>query len=68
MIRLREGVVLAVTAERPGAIELTVEADGRQCASVAYPALVGPVAPGDRVLLNTTAAALRLGSGGAHFV
>jgi Protein of unknown function (DUF3866) len=68
VIRLREGVVVAVTGERPGAVELTVESDGERRAAVAYPALVGPVAPGDPVLLNTTAVALGLGSGGAHFV
>ena len=37
-------------------------------AALAYPALVGPVAEGDAVLLNTTAVTLGLGSGGAHFV
>lgn len=61
-------MVVAVTDARPGATELTVEAGGERSAAVAYPALVGEVAAGDRVLLNTTAVALGLGSGGAHFV
>jgi Protein of unknown function (DUF3866) len=68
VITLREGMVVAVTAERPGAVELEVQSEGERGAAVAYPALVGPVAAGDSVLLNTTAVALGLGSGGAHFV
>jgi hypothetical protein len=68
VIRLREGVVVTVTGDRPGAVELTVEANGERRAAIAYPALVGPVVAGDSVLLNTTAVALGLGSGGVHFV
>jgi hypothetical protein len=68
VIRLREGVVLRVTSQRPGAQELTVEIDGMPAPALAYPALVGPVLEGDAVLLNTTAVTLDLGSGGAHFV
>lgn len=65
-------MVKAVTAERPGALELAVEVDGSAgpvpAVAVAYPALTGAVGPGDRVLLNTTAVALHLGTGGVHFV
>jgi hypothetical protein len=68
VIRLREGVVVRVVAERPGAQELSVEIDGQLADALAYPALVGAVAPGDAVLLNTTAVALDLGSGGFHLV
>lgn len=67
-MRLRRGVVLEVLAERPGALDLMVEVEGGPARAVAYPALVGPVGPGDRVLLNTTAVWLRLGTGGDHFV
>src|SRR6266545_3047301 len=67
-IRMRRGIVLDVVAERPGAVELMVDVGGDPARAVAYPALVGPVAPGDRVILNTTAVALGLGTGGAHFV
>jgi hypothetical protein len=75
MIRLRRGTVLEVLAERPGAIELRVGVDETPgnpavdpAQAIAYPALVGPVSLGDRVLLNTTAIALGLGTGGLHFV
>jgi hypothetical protein len=55
-------------AERPGAIELEVEVEGGRAPAIAYPSLTGPVAAGDRVLLNTTAVDLGLGTGGFHLV
>jgi hypothetical protein len=73
-IRLRRGTVVDVLEERPGAIELSVlvegegEGEGSPARAIAYPALTGPVRPGDRVLLNATAAWLGLGTGGVHFV
>ncbi len=68
MIRIRRGVVLRVLDERPGIVELAVDVDGDAEPALAYPAIVGPVGPGDTVLLNTTAVALGLGTGGWHFV
>jgi hypothetical protein len=81
MIRLRHGTVIDVVDERPGAVEITVEVDGESGSAeggstgqalpsraLVYPDLTGPVRPGDRVLLNTTAAWLGLGTGGLHFV
>ena len=70
MIRFRRGTVLGVVAERPGAVELSVQVDGEPgpAVALAYPPLVGPVDTGDRVLLNTTAVWLGLGTGGMHFV
>jgi hypothetical protein len=67
-MRMRRGIVLEVLAERPGAVELMVDVDGDPARAVSYPALVGPVRRGDRVLLNTTAVWLGLGTGGDHFV
>jgi hypothetical protein len=68
MIRLRHGTVSRVVEERPGAVELDVEAEGGMARAISYPDLVGPVNPGDRVLLNTTAVWLGLGTGGLHVV
>ena len=72
MISLRMGTVTGVIAERPGAVEVSVEVEERDGLrselAIAYPDLVGPVSLGDRVVLNTTAVALALGTGGAHFV
>ena len=42
--------------------------DGTEGRAVCYPALCGPCVEGDRVLLNTTAVDLALGTGGLHFV
>ncbi len=71
VIRWRSGVVDSVGDGWPGAVELTVRVDGSDAAPVpalAYPALVGKPRPGDRVLLNTTAAQRRLGTGGYALV
>ncbi|TYP54255.1 DUF3866 family protein [Thermosediminibacter litoriperuensis] len=68
MIRLREGVVLDVLEERPGIQELLVEVDGEKDKAINYPDLTGYCRKGDKVLLNTTALFLKLGTGGFHFV
>jgi hypothetical protein len=70
MIRLRRGTIVELLEERPGAVEVSVRVDDEPslARAIAYPALVGPVAVGDRVSLNTTAVALGLGTGGLHFV
>src|SRR3990172_6281066 len=68
MIRLRQGRVVAITAARPGVVEVNVEVDGERAAALVSPDLVGPVAEGDAVVLNTTAVALGLGTGGTHLV
>ncbi len=62
-------MVTAVGRQWPGAVELEVTASGGEpCRALAYPALTGRPEPGDRVLLNTTALALGLGTGGYAFV
>ena len=68
MLNRRKATILRIVSERPGAVELLVEVDGRQEMAICYPDLSGPVAPGDEVLLNTTAVDLDLGTGGVHFV
>lgn len=60
--------MLSVGPARPGAVEVEVEVEGERALALAYPALSGPVAEGDVVLLNTTAVALGLGTGGLHLV
>ncbi len=52
-----------------GAQELTVDVEGvGPVRSLAYPDLVGPAAPGDTVVLNTTALDRGLGTGGYALV
>jgi hypothetical protein len=59
-LSLRRGVVTAIVERHEGLARL--EVDGVPC--VAYPALTGPVALGDEVVVNTQARDLELGSGG----
>lgn len=61
---LRRGTVTAVTERHPQLVRLAV--DG--AAAVAYPALTGPLALGDEVLVNTQATELGLGTGGFDVV
>jgi hypothetical protein len=69
VIRWRDAVVTAVGRQWPGAVELDVTTSGGEaCRALAYPALTGRPEPGDRVLLNTTAQDLGLGTGGYAFV
>ncbi|MDO8589476.1 MAG: DUF3866 family protein [Armatimonadota bacterium] len=62
------GTVTAIGPVRDSAIEMEVDVEGSKARAIAYPCLTGPVAEGDRVLLNTTAVNLSLGTGGCHFV
>jgi hypothetical protein len=74
MIVWREGRVIALVGEWPGAVEYEAEAldaatgGWSACRALAYPALVGRPEPGDRVLLNTTALEAGLGTGGYALV
>jgi len=71
VITWRNGTVSGTRREWPGAIELDVSVAGtptRRVRALAYPALTGCPRPGDRVLLNTTALDLGLGTGGYALV
>jgi hypothetical protein len=68
-MRLAWGQVAEVAEEREGFQRLVVTLDdGSAGVGVCYPALVGQCSAGERVLLNTTAVDLALGTGGLHFV
>lgn len=72
MITWRAGVVVGLGAAWTGAQELTVELDeplgSPTVRALAYPALVGELAVGDRVQLNVSALARGLGTGGYGLV
>jgi hypothetical protein len=68
VIRWRSGEVSARRRDWNGALELDVNVAGTQVRALAYPALTGAPEPGDRVLLNTTALDLGLGTGGYALV
>lgn len=63
MIRWRDGRVLEARAA-DGLIEIVVDTADGPVPALAYPELVGAPEVGDRVLLNTTALAKELGTGG----
>ena len=68
MPSFRTGVVLNLLAERRGLQRVEVDlGDGPERAYV-LTQLTGPVAVGDRVVVNTTAVELGLGTGGWHVV
>jgi hypothetical protein len=70
VITWRNGTVARVRREWAGASELEVTVAGASgpVRALAYPALTGRPEPGDRVLLNTTALDLALGTGGYALV
>ena len=57
-----------VRREWAGAIEVEAEVGGARILALAYPDLTGRPQPGDRVLLNTSALDLGLGTGGYALV
>ncbi|HEY9408202.1 MAG TPA: DUF3866 family protein [Jiangellaceae bacterium] len=61
---------MSVTRSWPGAVEVSVNVDGEgEVRGLAYVGLVGNPEAGDRVVLNTSALSLGLGTGGyAHVV
>ena len=75
MLTQAEGLVMQVTDWGDGVQELTVRASGEEASpddashrALNYVSLTGKVQFGDRVLLNTTARTLNLGTGGFDFV
>lgn len=68
-MRLVWATVRDVVSESTGLQSLNVDLDdGSEGSAYNYPALAGACEPGERVLLNTTAVTLSLGTGGWHFV
>jgi hypothetical protein len=68
VIHWQEGLVRSRLRAWRGAVEVAVETDNGQVIALAYPDLVGEPRPGDRVLLNTTALDMGLGTGGFALV
>lgn len=69
LVRWRDGVVEQVGRRWTGSVELVVAVAGESAVrALAHPALVGEPVVGDRVLLNTTALARGLGTGGYALV
>src|SRR2546430_9159560 len=68
MPRFATGVVSRVIAERHGVVRLMVRVGDAERRATGFTDVMGAVAPGDRVVVNTTAVDLGLGSGGEDFV
>lgn len=68
MPRFATGVVSTVLAERDGLQRLVIRIGDQLRPATAFTAACGPTAAGDRVIVNTTAIELGLGSGGEDFV
>ena len=68
MVRWRSGTVSAVRRRWHGAVEVDAATPDGPVRALAYPALVGEPAPGDRVLLNVGALVMGLGTGGYALV
>ncbi len=68
-MRLVQATVTAVS-DLGDTQRLTLEGDARvpSAPAICYPVLTGRCSVGDRVVVNTTAVDLGLGTGGAHFV
>src|SRR5262245_11234880 len=68
MPSFRTGKVVRLLEERPGLQRVEVDLGDGPERAYTLPQLTGPVAVGDRVVVNTTAVELGLGTGGWHVV
>ena len=70
MLRLRFGQVVSVddVSERVVRVTVRLAESGEERRAIAYPAMTGPLAPDDDVIVNIEAAELGLGSGGFDIV
>lgn len=72
MASFRRGVITEIVEERRGLVRAhaATARDGTEevVEAVGYPEMLGPLTPGDTVVLNTTGIDLRLGTGGVAFI
>lgn len=68
MISYKNGIVNSIIASDEDMTWIEVSIDGEKSKAVNYNKLIGKVEIGDKVVLNTTAVELSLGTGGYHFV
>lgn len=67
MLQTRIGKVISIKSEDEAIQNLVVDIDGTEYKAVNYVDLCGKVAEDDKLILNTTAVTLGLGTGGVHF-
>ncbi len=68
MLTKSVGTVTQILARRPGAVEIEVKIGDELSKAIAYTDLIAEPGIGERVVVNTTAVGLNLGTGGLHFV
>jgi hypothetical protein len=68
MIIFKKAIVRRIINTADGVTEVEIDIEGAPAKAVNYDEMTGPVAVGDEAVVNTTAGALSLGSGGFHFV
>ncbi|MDP1809220.1 MAG: DUF3866 family protein [Actinomycetota bacterium] len=68
MINFKTAIVQKIIQPRSGLTKIAIEIDGQAGKAINYDNLTGPVAVGDKVIVNTTAVDLSLGTGGYSFV
>ncbi|HWL65264.1 MAG TPA: DUF3866 family protein [Actinomycetota bacterium] len=68
MAAFRAGKVVSIESEGPGLVKVRVAIGADEVPASGYPAMVGQLNVGDRVVVNTTGLELGLGTGGEGFV
>ncbi|AGB40551.1 hypothetical protein Halha_0577 [Halobacteroides halobius DSM 5150] len=68
MIEIKEGEVSEVLVKDSKVTEVMLLINGQQSRGINYNQLTGPITEGDKVLVNTTATSLNLGTGGYDFI
>jgi hypothetical protein len=64
----RSAVVSAVIESGTELVRVRASAEGAELEAVGFPRMLGPVALGDRIIVNTTGIELGLGTGGVGFI
>lgn len=64
----REAKIIEVTETRPDLVRVSVALPNGDAEAVGFPKMLGPLTPGDRVVVNTTGIELGLGTGGVAFI
>jgi hypothetical protein len=68
MFKAARAIVKEITEADPAVQRLIVTIEGRDARAINYTSFAPELAPGDEVIVNTTAVELGLGTGGCHFV
>ncbi len=68
LISYKNGVVTSIISKNNDLIWIKVDIDGQSFRAVNYTDITGDINIGDKLVLNTTAVDLSLGTGGYHFV